>query len=87
MVSALSTALAKTNGDTDPEKLIPALEGMSFKAPKGTLTIRKEDHQTLQPMYLVELKKDPTGVYPFAVPTLIKELSAEEAAPPIRRKL
>ena len=86
IVSALSTALAKTNGDADPEKLIPAMEGMSYLAPKGKLTFRKEDHQTLQPMYLVELKKDTTGTFPFAVPSLIKELSAEEAAPPIRRK-
>jgi branched-chain amino acid transport system substrate-binding protein len=86
VMAALSTALGRTNGDTDPEKLIVALEGLSFQAPKGTLTIRKEDHQTLQPMYLVELKKDPSGVYPFAIPTLIKELTADESAPPIRRK-
>jgi branched-chain amino acid transport system substrate-binding protein len=62
------------------------MEGLSFKAPKGTLTFRKEDHQALQPMYLVELKKDPAATFGVTIPTLIKELSAEESAPPIRRK-
>jgi branched-chain amino acid transport system substrate-binding protein len=84
--SAIGTALAKTGGDTDPEKLIPAMEGMSFAAPKGKETFRKEDHQALQPMYIVKMVKDTTGTYDFPIPQLIKEFSAEEAAPPIRKK-
>lgn len=84
--SAIVTALAKTSGDTDPEKLIPAMEGMSFLAPKGKETFRKEDHQALQPMYIVKMVKDTTGTYDFPIPQLIKEFSAEESAPPIRKK-
>jgi branched-chain amino acid transport system substrate-binding protein len=84
--SAIQTALDKTSGDTDPEKLIPAMEGMSFLAPKGKETFRKEDHQALQPMYIVKMVKDTTGTYDFPIPQLVKEYSADEAAPPIRRK-
>lgn len=86
LVSAINSALTKTNGDTDPEKLITVMEGMSFPSAKGTLTFRKEDHQALQPMYLVEMTKDTTGTFGFPVPKLLKELSAQESAPPIRRK-
>ena len=48
--SAVVTALQKA-GSTDTEKLIAAMEGMSFDTPKGTMTFRKEDHQALQDMY------------------------------------
>ena len=48
---AIVEALKKTDGDTDTEKLIPAMEGMSFDTPKGKMTFRKEDHQAMQGMY------------------------------------
>ncbi len=48
---ALVTALQKTGGDTNTNKLIATMEGMSFDTPKGTMTFRKEDHQALQSMY------------------------------------
>ena len=48
---ALVTALQKTGGDTNTDKLIATMEGMSFDTPKGTMTFRKEDHQALQSMY------------------------------------
>lgn len=56
--SAIVTALQKTGGSTDTEKLIATLEGMSFETPKGTMTFRKEDHQALQDMYAWRIKKD-----------------------------
>ena len=68
-------------GSTKADKMIPALEGMSFDGPKGTYTFRKEDHQALQPMYFVEIVKDPAFTYP--IPKLIKEYSATETAPPV----
>lgn len=71
----------KKAGSTDARDLIPALEGMSFEGPKGTYTFRPEDHQALQPMYFVELVKDPDHDYP--IPKLIAELSPEETAPPV----
>lgn len=68
-------------GSTDAEALIPVMEGMSFEGPKGTYTFRKEDHQALQPMYVVKLVKKEGYDYP--VPELVQELSPEETAPPI----
>lgn len=85
-VSAIQTALDKTGGNPDPEQLIPQMEGMSFAAPKGKEIFRKEDHQALQPVYIVKMIKDSTGTYDFPIPQLVKEYSAQEAAPPIRRK-
>lgn len=56
--SAVVAALQKTGGSTDTEKLIAAMEGMSFDTPKGQMTFRKEDHQALQDMYAWRIKKD-----------------------------
>ena len=41
---AVVEALKKA-GSTDTEKLIAAMEGLSFDTPKGKMTFRKEDHQ------------------------------------------
>jgi branched-chain amino acid transport system substrate-binding protein len=48
--SAAITALTKA-GTNDTEKLIAAMEGMSFDTPKGAMIFRKDDHQVLQDMY------------------------------------
>lgn len=72
-------AAIKQAGGTDTEKMIAALEGMSFESPKGAMTIRKEDHQALQPMYIVKLEKN--AALGFPAPVLIKEMSAQETAP------
>jgi len=78
---ALVEGLKRTTGDPAAEGLIPVLEGMPFEGPKGTYTFRAEDHQALQPMYIVEMVKQPeqTG----CVPRLIREMSVEETAPPL----
>ena len=55
--SAVVSAITKAGG-TDTEKLIAAMEGMSFDTPKGQMTFRKEDHQALQDMYTWRIKKD-----------------------------
>lgn len=77
-------AVKKTNGDTNPDTLITAMEGMSFDTPKGMMTFRKEDHQALQTLYVAELVKEEGTDYP--VPKLIRELKPEETAPPIVNK-
>ncbi len=79
---ALVEALRRTEGDPDAEALIKVMEGMSFEGPKGTYTFRPEDHQALQPMYVVEMVEDPDPAHPWAVPRLIREMSPEETAPP-----
>jgi branched-chain amino acid transport system substrate-binding protein len=78
---ALVEALKKSQGDPEAETLIPILEGMQFEAAKGSYVFRKEDHQALQPMYIVEMIRDPEK--PWAIPRLIRETSLEETAPPL----
>jgi len=51
----LVKALEETDGDTDPQALIDALEGMTFDGPKGEIYIRPEDHVAMQDMYIVTL--------------------------------
>ncbi len=81
---ALVEALKKTNGDTSTEKLIGAMEGMSFETPKGKMTFRKEDHQALQSMYHFKIKVDPA--FAWGVPELVREIKPEEMSVPIRNK-
>ena len=48
-------ALKITNGDASSEALIPAMEGLEFEGPKGTIYIRPEDHVAIQDMYVMTL--------------------------------
>ncbi|OGL19078.1 MAG: ABC transporter permease [Candidatus Rokubacteria bacterium RIFCSPLOWO2_12_FULL_71_19] len=80
---AAVTAIQKAGG-TDTEKLIAAMEGMEFNTPKGKMIFRKEDHQALQSMYAFKFVAKPE--VPWLVPTLLKELSPQETAPPILNK-
>jgi branched-chain amino acid transport system substrate-binding protein len=81
---AVVEALKKTGGDTGTEKLIAAMEGMSFETPKGKMTFRKEDHQALQAMYHFKIKVDPA--FAWGVPELVREIKIEEMNIPIRNK-
>jgi branched-chain amino acid transport system substrate-binding protein len=81
---AIVTALKKTNGDPVADKLIPAMEGMSFDTPKGKMTFRKDDHQAMQSMYHFKIKVDPA--FAWGVPELVREIKPEEMAVPIRNK-
>lgn len=81
---AVVTALKKTNGDTGTELLIKAMEGMEFESPKGKMVFRKEDHQAMQSMYHFKIKVDPALAW--AVPELVREISASEMQVPLRNK-
>ena len=81
---AVVEALKKTKGDTGSDKLIAAMEGLSFETPKGKMTFRKEDHQALQSMYHFRIKVDPA--FAWGVPELIREIPASEMDVPIRNK-
>ena len=81
---AVVEAIKKVNGDMKTDKLITAMEGMSFNTPKGKMTFRKEDHQALQNMYHFKIKVDPA--FAWGVPELIREIKAEEMPVPIRNK-
>jgi len=79
---AVVSALKKTNGETATNKLIQAMEGMSFDTPKGKMTFRKEDHQAMQSMYHFKIKADPA--FAWGVPELVREIRPEEMNVPIR---
>ena len=81
---AVVEALKKTGADTSTNKLIAAMEGMSFETPKGKMTFRKEDHQAMQDMYHFKIKVDPA--FAWGVPELVREIKAEEMDVPIRNK-
>jgi len=81
---AIVSALKKTNAETDANKLIPAMEGMSFDTPKGKMTFRKEDHQAMQSMYHFKIKSDPA--FAWGVPELVREIKPEEMNIPVRNK-
>ena len=77
-------AIRKVGGDMKTDKLIAAMEGLSFETPKGKMTFRKEDHQAMQSMYHFKIKNDPA--FTWGVPELVREIKAEEMQVPIRNK-
>lgn len=81
--SAVVAGVTKAGG-TDTEKLIAAMEGMSFDTPKGTMTFRKEDHQALQPMYHWRMKKNQQNEWDLL--ELVSEIPASKLPIPIRNK-
>jgi len=80
---ALVKALKTTGGDTETQRLIRTMEGMSFESPKGWMTFRKEDHQALQSMYHFRVS---AGARPgtLADLRLVREIRQEEMDLPIR---
>jgi len=81
---AVVEALKKTQGVTEANKLIGAMEGMSFETPKGKMTFRKDDHQAMQSMYHFKIKVDPA--FAWGVPELVSEIKPEQMNVPIRNK-
>ena len=81
--SAVLAAVEKAGG-TNTDKLIAAMEGMSFDTPKGKMQFRKEDHQSLQSMYHFRVKKD--GKNENDLLELIQVISPQDMPVPIRNK-
>jgi branched-chain amino acid transport system substrate-binding protein len=65
-------------GEGDVDAMVDALEGYTFDAPKGSVTVREGDHALLQDMYQAQLVKD-GDTY---APELIDTVAADEVAPP-----
>ena len=81
--SAVVTAIKKAGG-TETEKLIAAMEGMTFDTPKGQMIFRKEDHQALQAMYQFKVKAN--GKDENDLLDLVREIPIAELPVPIRNK-
>jgi len=73
----LARAIQQSGGD-DVDKMVSALEGWKFLAPKGMQTIRKSDHAMLQPMFQVKLVKKGSRL----VPQVLGTVAPEKTAPP-----
>ena len=82
---ALVTALKKTGGDTNTNRLIKTMEGMDFDTPKGPMTFRAEDHQALQSMYHFRVAP---GARPGTMADLylVREIKPHEMDLPIRNR-
>jgi branched-chain amino acid transport system substrate-binding protein len=74
----------KKAGGTDTEKLIAAMEGLTFDSPKGPMTFRKEDHQAMQAMYHFRIKKEQKDEWDLL--ELVREIPAKEIPLPVRNK-
>jgi branched-chain amino acid transport system substrate-binding protein len=72
-------AVQKADGD-NVDKMINALEGWQFLAPKGKQRIRPQDHAMIQPMFQVQLVRK-SGKY---VPKVIKVVSPGNVQPPVK---
>ena len=72
-------AIEKADGD-DVAKMIPALEGWTFEAPKGRQTVRAADHAMLQPMFVAKLEGKPGSLEP----RLLRTVPPGAVAPPVK---
>ena len=78
-VEAQMLVHALQKGDYDVDKMISALEGWKFLAPKGWQAIRPQDHAMLQPMFRVALVMKNGHL----VANVLGTASPYETAPPI----
>lgn len=84
MAAALAVVKAlETAEEWDTETLIETMEGMSWETPKGTMTFRPEDHQALQSMYHFKIRVDEN--VDWAIPELVREITADEMDIPVGR--
>ncbi len=74
----IAHAIGEGGGD-DVDAMIDALEGWEFEGPKGTTTVRAEDHALIQPMF--EARLTDQGGTP--TPELVETVDAESVAPPV----
>lgn len=75
--AAIMLVQAVREGGGDVDAMIAALEGFEFEGPKGTTTVRADDHALLQEMYQVRLVADGATF----VPELIGTAPAADVAP------
>lgn len=59
-VHMLVTAMETARG-LEPARVAPVIEGLSFLGPNGPISMRKEDHQMFQPLFIAKLAKAGAG--------------------------
>ena len=75
--AAIMIVHAIQEGKGDVDEMIKALEGFTFDGPKGSMTVRADDHALIQDMYQVKLVAD-GGAF---VPELVDTAAADDVAP------
>jgi branched-chain amino acid transport system substrate-binding protein len=80
-VTAQMIARAVSRGGDNVDRMVSALEGFQFLAPKGVQRIRQADHAMLQPMFQVRTRQ--VGGKWRAVP--VKTFPPANMAPPVRQ--
>jgi branched-chain amino acid transport system substrate-binding protein len=50
-------ALAKTGGDTDGEKLVDAMKGVSWRSPRGPMSIDPATRDVIQNVYIRKVEQ------------------------------
>jgi branched-chain amino acid transport system substrate-binding protein len=61
-MSALAQALAEVDfkgGEINVTEIAKALENVTYESPVGPITVRKEDHQTIRPVVISKVMKNP----------------------------
>ena len=71
----------EAGGGDDVEKMVEALQGWSFDAPKGKQQVRASDHAMIQPMFQVKLTRDGDTWKP----ELVNTLDGAAVAPPEKK--
>ena len=75
----IARAVGAGGGD-DVDRMISALEGWQFLAPKGKQRIRPEDHAMIQPMFQVRLVQSGNRF----TPRVLRTISPGNTQPPVR---
>jgi branched-chain amino acid transport system substrate-binding protein len=81
-VAAQMIVHALQKGDYDVDKMVSALEGWRFLAPKGYQAIRPQDHAMLQPMFQVQLVKSSNSKVGWT-PKVLGTVNSYKTAPPV----
>jgi branched-chain amino acid transport system substrate-binding protein len=69
-------------GGADVDSMVTSLEGWEFEGPKGTTTVRADDHALIQDMYQAKLVQQGSEW----TPELLDTVGAADAAPPVAAK-
>ena len=76
---AIVGALTRTRGESGADRLVTALEDLTWEGVKGKLRFRRDDHQVLQTLYAAQVQGGPDiGL------TLLREIPVAEVTPPVQ---
>ena len=80
-MTLIYNAIKKTHGDTDGDKLIAAMKGMSFESPRGPITIDPDTRDIIQNIYIRRVERKDGELYnvEFATFPAVKDPIKEAA--------